>query len=62
METDLEKIINDASIDLSPADIKAYMRMLLEALEFCHCKGIIHRDVKPNNLLGTMAGAQPTKI
>ena len=58
METDLEKVINDVSLDLSPADVKAYMRMLLEALDFCHRNGIMHRDVKPNNLLRSSEGTQ----
>ena len=61
METDLEKVINDVSLDLSPADVKAYMRMLLEALDFCHRNGIMHRDVKPNNLLRSSEGTQRTE-
>ncbi len=34
-----------------PSQIRYYMYELLKALEFCHSKGIIHRDVKPLNIL-----------
>lgn len=32
-------------------DIKYYMFELLKALDFCHSKGIMHRDVKPHNIM-----------
>ncbi|CAI5484736.1 unnamed protein product [Closterium sp. Yama58-4] len=51
METDLENIIKDRSLHLSPADIKAFMRMTLEGLAYLHGKWVLHRDMKPNNLL-----------
>ncbi|CAL6356789.1 unnamed protein product [Bathycoccus prasinos] len=54
---DLEMIIKDSSIDLSIADVKSYLRMSLEAIAFCHQNWILHRDVKPNNLLVHETGA-----
>lgn len=51
MESDLEAVIRDKNIVLSPADIKSYIQMTLKALAFCHKKWILHRDMKPNNLL-----------
>ncbi|XP_050213048.1 cyclin-dependent kinase D-3-like [Mercurialis annua] len=51
METDLEAVIRDRNIFLSPADIKAYFQMTLKGLAFCHKKWVLHRDMKPNNLL-----------
>nr|QYW07101.1 D-type cyclin dependence kinase [Dimocarpus longan] len=51
METDLETVIRNTNIFLSPADIKSYMQMTLKGLAFCHKKWVLHRDMKPNNLL-----------
>ncbi|CCC10277.1 unnamed protein product [Sordaria macrospora k-hell] len=31
-------------------DVRYYIFELLKALDFCHSKGIMHRDVKPHNL------------
>lgn len=51
METDLEAVIRDRNIVLSPADTKSYIQMMLKGLAFCHKKWVLHRDMKPNNLL-----------
>ncbi|KAG6869169.1 hypothetical protein C0993_012268 [Termitomyces sp. T159_Od127] len=32
-------------------DVRYYMLELLKALDFCHSKGIMHRDVKPHNVM-----------
>ncbi|KAG6828611.1 hypothetical protein H0H92_007306 [Tricholoma furcatifolium] len=32
-------------------DVRFYMFELLKALDFCHSKGIMHRDVKPHNVM-----------
>lgn len=56
MECDLEAVIKDSSLRLVEGDVKAYMRMILKALEHCHKNWILHRDVKPNNLLVSSEG------
>lgn len=48
---DLERIIKDEKTQLPPCDIKSYMRMLLSGVAFCHENWILHRDLKPNNLM-----------
>ncbi|KIJ21521.1 hypothetical protein PAXINDRAFT_164999 [Paxillus involutus ATCC 200175] len=32
-------------------DVRFYMFELLKALDFCHSRGIMHRDVKPHNVM-----------
>ena len=36
---------------LTDNDIRYYMFELLKALDFCHSQGIMHRDVKPHNVM-----------
>jgi casein kinase II subunit alpha len=36
---------------LQDIDIRLYMFELLKALDYCHSHGIIHRDVKPHNVM-----------
>lgn len=45
MESDLEAVIRDRNIFLSPADCKSYMQMALNGLAVCHKKWILHRLV-----------------
>lgn len=43
MVSDLEAVIKDKSVVLSPGDVKSYMLMLLKGLAACHSKWVIHR-------------------
>lgn len=51
MLTDLEAIIKDTSIVLTAGHIKSYTLQTLQGLEYLHANWILHRDLKPNNLL-----------
>lgn len=37
--------------NLTDTDIRHYLFEILKGLDYCHSKGIIHRDVKPQNIL-----------
>ena len=47
----LEQLIKDSSVQYGAADVKAWMGMLCRAIYYCHSNFILHRDIKPNNLL-----------
>lgn len=49
--TDLEAVIRDRSILLSPAEVKCCLKMVLEGVADCHRKWVLHRDLKPSNIL-----------
>jgi cyclin-dependent kinase 7 len=51
LESDLEQVIKNKEIIIMPGDIKAWLLMILKGLYACHRKFVIHRDVKPNNIL-----------
>ncbi|CAG7953526.1 unnamed protein product [Penicillium salamii] len=48
---DLEMLIKDSDIQYGVADIKAWMGMLARGVWWCHENFVLHRDIKPNNLL-----------
>jgi len=51
----LDTIIEEEGA-LPPETILDWARELLEALKYCHTNGIIHRDVKPQNVIITPEG------
>lgn len=53
MDKDLKKYM-DTQGDrgaLNPITIKSFMHQLLQGIDFCHTNRVLHRDLKPQNLL-----------
>lgn len=48
---DLRKYLAALGMSLSAEQGKLFLRQMLEALDFVHATGVIHRDVKPDNIL-----------
>jgi len=38
-------------LNLSLEEIKMYMYQVFQAMDYCHSKGIMHRDIKPMNII-----------
>mmetsp|Transcript_40515 Transcript_40515/g.65853 ORF Transcript_40515/g.65853 Transcript_40515/m.65853 type:complete len:336 (+) Transcript_40515:89-1096(+) len=58
MEMDLAEMIqNKAKYELTSADKKAYMKMMLESVAYCHKHWVLHRDLKPQNYLIAFDGS-----
>lgn len=50
------KVLHPKDTRFVPELIQSYTRQLLEGIEFCHRHSILHRDLKPQNLLITLDG------
>eukprot|EP00038_Savillea_parva_P020480 m.31475 g.31475 ORF g.31475 m.31475 type:complete len:299 (-) comp4805_c0_seq1:171-1067(-) len=51
LEFDLKKYMDSVQGMLDPMLVKSYMYQLLKGVSFCHSHRILHRDLKPQNLL-----------
>ncbi|CBY14057.1 unnamed protein product [Oikopleura dioica] len=56
METDLADLIRDNNIMITPSHTKAFLIATLRGLEYLHKNFVLHRDLKPDNLLIDIQG------
>jgi serine/threonine protein kinase len=53
MDCDLLRVLQDSGQHLTDDHIVHFMRQMLKALKYMHGSGVIHRDLKPGNVLLT---------
>jgi serine/threonine protein kinase len=51
LDQDLKQYLDYAGTDLNKLLVKSYMHQLLTGMEYCHARRVMHRDLKPQNLL-----------
>ena len=56
VDKDLKKYFEASEGPLSWQLIKSYTYQLLCGLEYCHVRGVMHRDLKPQNILVSRDG------
>jgi len=55
-DQDLKKYFDSLHGDIDPDVVKSFMYQLLRGLSYCHSRNILHRDLKPQNLLINKTG------
>ncbi len=52
-DQDLKKYFDSCNGDIDPTTVQSFFWQLLQGLSYCHEHSVLHRDLKPQNLLLT---------
>jgi serine/threonine protein kinase len=56
VDMDLKKFLDKTNDALDPELVRSYTIQMLAGLSYCHSVGVMHRDLKPQNILVTRDG------
>ena len=59
---ELYRLVKDSKTGLSEWQARELFRQLADAVEYCHARYVIHRDLKPTNILLTGAETPSIKV
>ncbi|GAB5036353.1 cmgc cdk cdc2 protein kinase [Nannochloropsis oceanica] len=51
LDQDLKRYMDGCKTGLDPALVKSYLHQMIQGVAFCHSHRVLHRDLKPQNLL-----------
>ncbi|CAE7531860.1 CRK2 [Symbiodinium natans] len=57
LDQDLKKLLDMCDGGLDPATTKSFLYQLLRGIAYCHAHRVLHRDLKPQNLLINREGS-----
>jgi serine/threonine protein kinase len=56
MDSDLHSVMKNLPCAMAEEVVQSYTNQMLEGLAYCHSMGVMHRDLKPQNLLVSKDG------
>lgn len=56
---DLKKYLQPKDKKLPEATIRSIIKQILQGIAFCHSRKVLHRDMKPQNILIDLEGTSP---
>lgn len=56
LNQDLKKLLDSTGCGLDPRSVMSYLWQLLQGISYCHSHRVLHRDLKPQNLLVNLNG------